>query len=390
MNWKKINELPTPAYLIDERQLKANGEVLKALQEKTSCKVLLAQKAFSAYDVYHVLEPYIAGTEASGLYEARLGAEEMPHKECHVFCGAYKEEEFEELLTYADHIVFNTPYQLHKFGAQAKAAGKEVGLRINPECSTQSHGIYDPCSEGSRLGTTLAQWQEHMTQADIALLDGLHFHTLCEQGSEDFAKTLAAVEEKFGKYLANLKWLNCGGGHYITNQGYNLPLLEELLISIHEKYGVQMYLEPGEAVVLNAGYLLTRVLDLTKNGAYNLCIVDCSGACHMPDVIEMPYTPPLVSAKKPGELPYTYRLGGQTCLAGDVIGEYSFDHQLQRGERLAFADMALYTMVKNNTFNGMPLPSIYTLQVDGTIKLIKKFGYDDFKYKLGSKLSVKP
>lgn len=389
MNWEKINKLPTPSYLIDEAQLVANGKVLQALQEKTSCKVLLAQKAFSAYDLYPLLEPYLAGTEASGLYEARLGKEEMPSKECHVFCGAYKEEEFAEVLRYADHIVFNTPYQLHKFGKLAKDAGKEVGLRINPECSTQSHGIYDPCAPGSRLGTTLAQWQEHVTDEDIALLDGLHFHTLCEQGAEDFAKTLDVVEEKFGQYLKNLKWLNCGGGHYITAPNYNLTLLEELLLKMRAKYGVQMYLEPGEGVVLNAGYLLTTVLDLTQNGAYNLAIVDASGACHMPDVIEMPYTPPLVGAKKPGELPHTYRLGGQTCLAGDVIGEYSFDHVLERGERLAFADMALYTMVKNNTFNGMPLPSIYVLRLDGSIDLIKNFGYADFKYRLGTKLNVK-
>lgn len=388
MNWNKINELPTPSYLIDEKQLVANGEILQALQLKTGCKVLLAQKAFSAYDLYPLMEKYLAGTEASGLYEARLGKEEMPDKECHVFCGAYKDEEFPEVLKYADHIVFNTPYQLKKFGPSAKAAGKEVGLRINPECSTQSHGIYDPCSAGSRLGVTLAQWKEQMDEETIALLDGLHFHTLCEQGSEDFAKTLEAVEEKFGQYLPSLKWLNCGGGHYITAPNYNLALLEELLISMHEKYGIQMYLEPGEACVLNAGYLLTTVLDLTKNGATNICIVDCSGACHMPDVIEMPYVPPLKDAKKPGELPFTYRFGGQTCLAGDVIGEYSFDHALNRGERLAFADMALYTMCKNNTFNGMPLPSIYVSHLDDSISLIKEFGYDDFKYRLGTKLKV--
>ena len=316
---KKLQEVPTPSYVLDEEQLASNGHLLLKLQEKTGCKILLAQKAFSAYDLYPLIAPYLAGTEASGLYEARLGAEEMPGTECHVFCGAYRDSDFPEILEYADHIVFNSPYQLKKFGPMVKAQGKQVGLRINPECSTQSHAIYDPCSPGSRLGTTLAQWQANMTPELIALLDGLHFHTLCEQGAEDFGKTLKAVEEKFGEYLPKLKWLNCGGGHYITQTGYNLPLLEEILIKTKEKYGLQLYLEPGEAVVLNAGYLATTVLDLTKNGAYHLCMVDCSGACHMPDVVEMPYVPPLVGAKKPGELPYSYRLGGQTCLAGDVI-----------------------------------------------------------------------
>lgn len=389
MNLNMINKLPTPSYLLLEEQLVANGEVLQTLQRQTGCKVLLAQKAFSAYDLYPLLEPYLAGTEASGLYEARLGHEEMPSKECHVFCGAYKEEEFAELLTYADHIVFNTPYQLKLFGPRAKAAGKDIGLRINPECSTQSHGIYDPCSAGSRLGTTIEQWHQEMTPEAIELLDGVHFHTLCEQGAEDFATTLQAVEAKFGQYLSHLKWLNCGGGHYITHKNYNLGLLAKLLIAWRDRYGLQMYLEPGEAVVLNAGYLLTTVLDLTINGDYRIGILDCSGACHMPDVIEMPYTPPLVNAKRPGEALYTYRLGSQTCLAGDVIGEYSFDHELKRGERLAFADMALYTMCKNNTFNGMPLPSIYVLRLDGSVSLIKKFNYDDFKYRLGTKLKVR-
>lgn len=385
---KKLSEVPTPSYVLDEEQLASNGHLLLKLQEKTGCKILLAQKAFSAYDLYPLIAPYLAGTEASGLYEARLGAEEMPGKECHVFCGAYRDSDFPEILEYADHIVFNSPYQLKKFGPMVKARSKQVGLRINPECSTQSHAIYDPCSPGSRLGTTLAQWQANMTAELIALLDGLHFHTLCEQGAEDFGKTLKAVEEKFGEYLPKLKWLNCGGGHYITQTGYNLPLLEEILIKTKEKYGLQLYLEPGEAVVLNAGYLATTVLDLTKNGAYHLCMVDCSGACHMPDVVEMPYVPPLVGAKKPGELPYSYRLGGQTCLAGDVIGDYSFDHELKIGERLYFADMALYTMCKNNTFNGMPLPAIYVLRQNGELELIKKFGYKDFKYRVGTKYSV--
>ncbi len=383
MNWQEAKELKTPFYLLDTKKLVDNGKVLKKIQDNTGCKILLAQKAFSAYDLYPVLEPFLAGTEASGLYEARLGAEHMPGKECHVFCGAYRDDEFADVLKYANHIVFNSPNQLKHFGPQVKAAGKEVGLRINPEYSTQTHAIYDPCAPGSRLGTTREQWDKLMTPELIAMLDGLHFHTLCEQGSEALAVTLKGVEEKFGDVLPKLKWLNCGGGHYITQKDYNIPLLEKLLKKIKAKYNLQIYLEPGEAVVLDAGYLVTTVLDLTQNGDYNLCIVDASGACHMPDVIEMPYRPPMVDAGKAGEKTYTYRLGGATCLAGDVIGDYSFDHQLKIGERLAFADMALYTMCKNNTFNGMKLPDIYVENLDGKIELIKKFGYEDFRYRLG-------
>lgn len=383
MDIKVLNSLPTPSYVLDEAQLRANGSILKNIQERTGCKILLAQKAFSAYDLYPLLQNYLAGTEASGLFEARLGAEHMPGKECHVFSAAYKEKDFLEILKYAGHIVFNSPTQLATYGPRAKAAGKQIGLRINPECSTQSHAIYDPCSPGSRLGTTRAQWDKLMTPELITLLDGLHFHTLCEQGSAALAQTLQAVEQKFGDILPRVKWLNCGGGHYITQHDYDIPLLEKLLVDLKTRYNLQVYLEPGEAVVLNAGYLLTTVLDLTQNGNFNLCILDVSGACHMPDVIEMPYQPPLVNAGKAGEKTYTYRLGSQTCLAGDVIGDYSFNQPLHLGDRLAFADMALYTMCKNNTFNGMPLPDIYLAHADGRLELLKHFGYEDFKYRLG-------
>ena len=383
MDLQKLTALPTPAYIIDEAQLVANGKILHTIQDHTGCKILLAQKAFSAYDLYPLLAQFLAGTEASGLFEARLGAEYMPGRECHVFSAAYKKADFEEILKYADHIVFNSPTQLATYGPAAQKAGKQIGLRINPECSTQSHAIYDPCAPGSRLGTTRAQWDALMTPELLELLDGLHFHTLCEQGAEALGQTLEAVEQKFGDVLPKLRWLNCGGGHYITHKDYNVPLLEQLLKDLKTRYGLHVYLEPGEAVVLNAGYLTTTVLDLTHNNNVQLCILDASGACHMPDVIEMPYQPPLVNAGKAGEKTYTYRLGSQTCLAGDVIGDYSFDQPLKIGDRLAFADMALYTMCKNNTFNGMPLPDIYLAHVDGKIELLKHFGYEDFKYRLG-------
>ena len=383
---KTLNALPTPCYLLDEAQLRRNGEILLGVQKRTGCKILLAQKAFSNFDVYPVLAPYLAGTEASGLYESRLGREELPDKENHVFCAAYRDDEFAELLQYADHIVFNSPRQLAKFGPAAKAAGKSIGLRINPERSTQEgHAIYDPCAPGSRLGATRAQW-DAAVQADPALpalLDGLHFHTLCEQDSDALAVTLEAVEQKFGDLLPGMKWLNFGGGHHITRPGYGLAALERCITRMQQTYGVQVYLEPGEAWALNAGYLVTTVLDTLRNGEVDLAILDMSAACHTPDVIEMPYRPPLLNAGEAGEKACTVRLGGPTCLAGDVIGDYSFDEPLTEGERLVFGDMAIYTTCKNNTFNGMPLPPIWLLQADGSCRELVRFGYADFKMRLG-------
>ena len=382
-----LASLPTPCYLLDEAQLRRNGEILLGVQQRTGCRILLAQKAFSNFNVYPVLAPYLAGTEASGLYESRLGREELPEKENHVFCAAYRADEFEELLQYADHIVFNSPSQLAKFGPAAKAAGKSIGLRINPECSTQEgHEIYDPCAPGSRLGTTRAQWDAAVAEHPElpALLDGLHFHTLCEQDADALAVTLAAVEEKFADLLPKMQWLNFGGGHHITRPGYDLATLESCILSVRQKYGVQVYLEPGEAWALNAGYLVTTVLDTLHNGDISLAILDMSAACHTPDVIEMPYRPPLLDAGEAGEKACTVRLGGPTCLAGDIVGDYSFDVPLTEGDKLIFGDMAIYTTCKNNTFNGMPLPPIWLLGADGSCRELVHFGYQDFKMRLGA------
>ena len=382
----ELEKLPTPCYLLDEDALTRNAEILGGLAQRTGCKVLLAQKAFSNYDCYPLLAPHLAGTEASGLFEARLGAEEMPGKEVHVFCAAYRADEMDELVQYADHIVFNSPAQLAKFGPAAKAAGKSVGLRINPECSTQDgHAIYDPCAPGSRLGTTRAQWNAAVAANPALpnLLDGLHFHTLCEQDADALALTLAAVEAKFGGLLPRMKWLNFGGGHHITRPGYRLATLEQCITETQKKYGVQVYLEPGEAWALNAGYLVTTVLDTLQNGETSLAILDMSAACHTPDVIEMPYRPPLMDAGDPGEKPYLIRLGGPTCLAGDVVGDYSFAAPLTEGDRLIFGDMAIYSTCKNNTFNGMPLPPIWAMDENGTCRELVKFGYSDFKMRLG-------
>lgn len=378
--------LPTPCYIIDEAGLCRNCEILSAVMKRTGCKILLAQKAFSNYDFYPLISGYLSGTEASGLYEARLGAEKMPNRETHVFCAAYRDGEFDELLKYAEHIVFNSPNQLKRFGAKAKESGASIGIRINPECSTQEgHEIYDPCAAGSRLGTTREMWDKQMTDELISLLDGLHFHTLCEQNADALEVTLKAVEEKFGDILPEMKWLNMGGGHHITRDDYDIPLLERCIAYAQEKWGVEVYLEPGEAVALNAGYLASRILDIAENGGTKIAITDVSAACHMPDVIEMPYTPPLYNADKPSIKNHTYRLAGPTCLAGDVTGDYSFENELQIGDIIVFGDMAIYSTCKNNTFNGMPLPEIWKRRKDGELELVVRFGYEEFERRLGER-----
>ena len=381
-------ELRTPCYVVQEQKLKENLEILKGICDESGCKILLAQKAFSMYRVYPLIARYLDGATASVLYEARLGYEEMG-KENHIFSPAYREEEMPEILRMCGHIIFNSPAQFKKYKEQVKQAGRSMGLRINPECSTQEgHAIYDPCAPFSRLGTTLAQFERQLTEEEIAELDGLHFHTLCEQNSDDLKKTLRAVEEKFGKYLQGMKWLNFGGGHHITREDYDRELLKKCICHVRDTYGVEVYLEPGEAVALNAGILITEVQEIVENGM-EIAILDTSAACHMPDVLEMPYRPPLKDAGDPAEettrrteRPYVYRLAGPTCLAGDVIGDYSFAHPLKPGDRLEFQDMAIYTMVKNNTFNGMKLPDIVLEHEGGECEIIKTFGYEDFKSRL--------
>ena len=376
-------ELQTPCYVIDMDRLKENLEILKGVSDRTGCRILLAQKAFSAYKTYPLIGNYLAGATASGLYEAKLCKEEMPkHMENHIFSPAFQEKDFAEICEICDHMVFNSVKQLKKFGERAKNAGLQVGLRINPEKSTQEgHAIYDPCAPGSRLGVTLSEWQQAYEKEPelLALLDGFHFHTLCEQNADALLTTLQAVEEKFGRYFAGKKWINFGGGHHITRADYDREALEKAILHMKEKYGLLVYLEPGEAVALNAGYLYTTVLEVQEKK--NIAILDTSAACHMPDVLEMPYRPPLKESGEAGEKAFTYRLAGPTCLAGDVIGEYSFDHKIKEGDRLVFEDMAIYSMVKNNTFNGMPLPSVYWKEGD-RYTLWKSFTYEDFKSRL--------
>lgn len=390
MNTEVFKNIKTPSYVIDESQLIHNLSILKKVENATGCHILLAQKAFSGYALYPLIGQYISGTTASGLYEARLGREEM-NKENHVYAPAYKQEDMDELVKICDHIIFNSVSQLVKYKDKCIDAGLSIGIRINPEVSTQKeHAIYDPCAAGSRLGVTLAALEKGLMEDEHLLdgVDGLHFHTLCEQNSDDLKITLDGVCQKFGKYMHNCKWINMGGGHHITRDDYDVELLIDCIKYVQDTYKVDIYLEPGEAVALNAGYLVTEVLDKVDNGIETL-ILDASATCHMPDVLEMPYTPPLYGAKivsqdeqeKNSDRKYVYRLSSYTCLAGDVIGDYAFEHEINIGDRLIFMDMAIYSMVKNNTFNGIPLPSISLLK-DGRVELIKSFGYEDFKGRL--------
>ena len=354
----------------------ANLRVLHSVQEESGCSILLAQKAFSMFRVYPLIAQYLRGTTASGINEARLG-HEFFGGETHIFSPAFSEDSFDEVLSLCGHIVFNSFSQWQRYGSKALRAGASCGIRVNPCHSTQEHSIYDPCAPGSRLGVTRERFRPELLNG----IEGLHFHCLCEQDADALEETLAAVEKQFGEFLPQMKWVNFGGGHHITKPGYDIPRLIRLVQDFSARYGVTVYLEPGEAVALNAGYLIASVMDVVHN-TLPIAILDTSAACHMPDVIEMPYRPPLLDAGLPGEKAYTFRLGGPTCLAGDVIGDYSFDEPLQAGDKLAFGDMAIYTMVKNNTFNGMNLPDILLWHADGEIETVRSFGYEDFKTRL--------
>lgn len=464
-----FKEIPTPAYVVDERKLKENLRILKEVQDKSGAKILLAQKAFSVYQTYPLIADYLAGATASGIYEARLAHEEFKIPGCglnkcgfsrpenHVFEPAFKDDEMEEVCGICDHIVFNSLNQLehHRpvWERYASAGRLSVGLRINPEISAEdSHEIYDPCAPGSRLGIR----NEDMPKVLPKGVEGLHFHNLCEQGFEPLEDTFLKVEKDFHRFfprplidedydsyifdmiggseadsfedeaagedtakqpggvnagqqpvsqegsaageqpaavssythtsgnedIPRIKWINLGGGHHITREDYDIEGLIRLVRYIRARYGIEVYLEPGEAIALNAGYLVTMVMDVVETDRIPVLVLDTSAACHMPDVLEMPYRPPLRDSEQPGEMNYTYRLSSRTCLAGDVIGDYSFEEEKHIGDRLIFEDMAIYSMVKNNTFNGMALPDIDILHEDGTVEVLKRFGYSDFKSRL--------
>lgn len=390
--------IPTPCFVVEEKLLVRNLEILKYVMDRTGCHILLAQKCFSMYHTYPLISRYLSGTTASGLYEAKLG-HECFGGETHIYSAAYREDEIDEILGICDHIVFNSFSQWNRYKEKAMALGKSCGLRINPKCSTQEgHAIYDPCSPNSRMGIPY----ENFEFDNLEGISGLHFHTLCEQNADDLVKTVEAVKEQFGDVLYKMKWINFGGGHHITRKDYDIEMLVRCIKEMQEEYNLEVYLEPGEAVALNAGFLVSTVLDVIKNGM-NIAIMDTSAACHMPDVLEMPYTPDIIGAEKvendaeepmdesmnravmkdkyKNKCKFKYRLGGPTCLAGDIIGDYYFDHALKAGDRLVFCDMAIYSMVKTNTFNGMRLPHIAYSDREG-IKIIKSFGYEDFKSRL--------
>ncbi|MFC5602297.1 carboxynorspermidine decarboxylase [Sporosarcina koreensis] len=370
--------VPSPSYVVDEGLLIKNLELLKSIIDRTGCKILLAQKGFSMFSVYPLIGQYLDGVTSSGLLEAKLGFEEMG-KEVHTYSPAFTEADFEEILSYSDHLVFNSFDQWRRFRDKVKNYPKpiECGIRINPEYSEIEVDMYNPCFTFSRFGVTL----ENFEPDELEGISGLHFHSMCEQNSDTLARTIQVVDEKFGKYLKGMKWINFGGGHHITRPDYDIETLIESIMFMKDKYGLDVYLEPGEAIALNTGFLVTTVLDTLHNGM-PLAILDTSASCHMPDVLEMPYRPEIVGAGMPNEKAITYRFGGPTCLAGDVIGDYSFDHPLTAGDRLVFCDMAHYSMVKNNTFNGMELPAIVLNTVADGPKVIKEFGYEDFKERL--------
>lgn len=377
-----LSQVPSPCYVVDEVALERNLKILAQVQARSGAKILLALKAFSMFAMAPLIMRYLKGTCASGLYEARLGREEFGG-EVHTYAAAYRPEDFEEVLALSNHVVFNSFNQWRRFKNQALAAQKlrpelHFGLRINPEHSEGATPIYDPCAPCSRMGIALERFEGE----DLEGISGLHFHTLCEQDFDPLRRTLDAIEEKFADYLPRMQWINFGGGHHITRADYQVDALVERLKEFQERYQVQVYLEPGEAVALNSGVLVAEVLDTLHNNM-DLAILDTSATCHMPDVLEMPYRPRITGAGEPGEKSYTFRLGGPSCLAGDVIGDYSFDRPLEIGQRLMFEDMAIYTMVKNTTFNGIPLPTIARYNSEaGTLQLVKKFDYQDFRQKL--------
>lgn len=374
--------VPSPCFVVDEVALEDNLKILAGVGRDSGAKVLLALKAFAMFSLADKVAQYLNGTCASGLHEARLGREEFGG-EVHTFCAAYRESELIELLKISDHLVFNSFSQWYRFrelalDAQKTRPGLRFGLRINPCHSEGAAPLYDPCAPASRLGIPVVEFAGQ----DLTGISGLHFHTLCEQDFPPLQRTLAAVEAQFGPYLAQMEWINFGGGHHITRAGYQVDDLIRLIRQFSGRYGVQVYLEPGEAVALYAGVLVAQVLD-TKHNDRALAILDTSATCHMPDVLEMPYRPDIRGAGKIGELPFDYRLGGQSCLAGDVIGDYAFAQSLKVGDRLVFEEMAFYTMVKTNTFNGVPLPAIaiWNSHTDA-LRLVREFSYQDFKTRL--------
>ena len=373
-----LSTLPSPCWLLEEEKLQKNLEIISNIKKQSGAKVLLALKGYALWKSFPLIKPYLDGCCASGLHEAKL-ADETFSKEVHTYSPAFKEEEIEEIATISHHLVFNSPAQFHRFSTQAKKINPNLslGLRVNPEYSESPKEIYNPCGLYSRLGTTL----ENMDESVLELCDGLHFHALCEQDSDALENVLKNFEEKFGSYIPKMKWINFGGGHHITRKGYDTQKLIQLIKDFKKKYEVEVYLEPGEAIGWETGPLITTVLDIVHNGI-DIAILDSSAEAHMPDTIIMPYRAEVRDAGKVGEKVHMYRLAGNTCLAGDIMGDYSFDAPLNIGDKVIFEDQMHYTMVKATTFNGVKLPSIAIQRKDGTVEVVREFGYEDFKHRL--------
>ncbi len=374
-----VESAPTPCYIIDMGLLESNLKRLDIVQQATDCKIILALKGYAAFSTFPLISKYLSGTTASSVNEALLGKHEFGG-EVHVYAPAYSKADIESIAPIAHHISFNSLSQFHQYRDLVRALNPhtKLGLRINPEYSEVEVELYDPCAKNSRLGATAST----LNNADLNGISGLHFHTLCEQGAGPLARTLKVVEDKFGRYFDKLSWINFGGGHHITRSDYDIDLLIETIRSFKERFDLEVYLEPGEAIALNTGILVTEVLDIVDNGM-EIAILDTSATAHMPDVLEMPYRPFIVNGYLPTERPYNYRLGGLTCLAGDIIGDYSFDEALKIGDKLIFEDMAHYTMVKNNTFNGVSLPSIALWHPSSEqLEIVRQFGYEDYRNRL--------
>lgn len=368
-------DISTPVYLLDETLIEGNMRIMQYVKDRTGCKMLHALKAYASFATFPVMRRYLDGVCASGLNEARLGYEEFG-KEVHTFAAAYNEREIGRILKYSDAVIFNSFNQLQEYGLTAKKRGLEIGLRVNPGHSEVSREIYNPCVPNSRLGVVCNTFKREYP-GYMEIVDGLHFHAMCEQNSDVLERVLQSFERLYGQYIKGLKWVNFGGGHHITRDDYDIERLIRLINTFKKRYGVQAYIEPGEASVLNAGALISTVLDIVRN-RMEIAIMDASAEAHMPDVLLVPYRPHVMGSALPGKKRYTYRLAGPSCLAGDVMGDYSFDRPLRRGDRIIFTDMALYSIVKNTTFNGINLPDIAVIRNGGKVESVKRFGYKDF------------
>ncbi len=370
-----LSQVKTPVYLVDEVLLERNLQVLDSVQKRTGAKILLALKGFAMWSTFPLVRQYLQGTTASGPIEARLGREEFG-KEVHTYAPAYSEDDIEEVIRCSDHILFNSFHQFQKY-RPVIPKDKSLGMRVNPEYAEVKVDLYNPCGPCSRLGVTLKNFEDQSLEG----LEGLHFHAMCEQGSDTLERIVEVFEKKFGKYMTGMKWLNLGGGHHITREDYDIDRLCRIVSRLQDTYKVQVYLEPGEAIALNTGVLVASVLDIVDN-CMKVAILDTSAEAHMPDVLAMPYRPGIIGAGEAGQKRHTYRLGGLTCLAGDVIGDYSFDQPLEIGSKVVFLDMAHYSMVKNTTFNGVKLPDIGIHTKDNRVKIVRKFGYEEYRNRL--------